>query len=53
MISPEYKSGLKKGIVSKYKSYIKNLKQQKWSTYAKNIIVPFDEIQKFNKKYIT
>lgn len=44
IISPEHKSGFKKGIVSKYKSYIKNLKKQKWSTYAKNIIIPFDEI---------
>lgn len=50
LINPKFRNGYKSGIINKYKSYLVNIRKKKWSKYARNIVIPFDELEKISEK---
>tara|TARA_Y100000741_G_scaffold125834_1_gene94853 strand:- start:17 stop:1225 length:1209 start_codon:yes stop_codon:yes gene_type:complete len=50
LINPKFRNGYKSGIINKYKSYLINMRKKKWSKYARNIVIPFDELEKISEK---
>ena len=50
LINPKYKKGYRIGVVNKYKTYLQNIRKKKWNKYARNIVIPFDELEKISQK---